>query len=58
VNGSIGIVTNLLPVLGYKKATAVAKEALATGVPVSVVALQYLDDATVRKALDPKTMIR
>ena len=34
VDNSIGIVTALLPLIGYKKASAVAKEALETGAPV------------------------
>jgi len=58
VHNSIGIVTNLLPVLGYKKATAVAKQALETGVPVAEIALKYTDADTVKRALDPKNMIR
>jgi fumarate hydratase class II len=48
----------LLPVLGYKKATAVAKQALETGVPVAEIALKYTDADTVKRALDPKNMIR
>ena len=38
VENSIGIVTALLPLIGYKKSSAVAKEALATGRPVAEIA--------------------
>jgi len=34
VEHSIGIVTAVMPAIGYKRATEVAKEALETGVPV------------------------
>ena len=56
VNGSIGIVTNLMPLLGYKRATAVAKEALDTNIPVATVAARYVDASVIEKALDPRNM--
>jgi aspartate ammonia-lyase len=56
VNNSIGIVTNLLPMLGYKNATKVAKEALETNVPVATIAARYLDQSVIEKALDPRNM--
>jgi aspartate ammonia-lyase len=34
VEHSIGIVTAIMPVIGHKRATEVAKEALETGVPI------------------------
>ena len=43
VNNSIGIVTALLPKIGYKKATLVAKTALETNKPVSQVATEVLN---------------
>ena len=56
VNNSIGVVTNLLPLLGYKRATAVAKEALETNVPVATIAARYVDASVIEKALDPRNM--
>ena len=56
VNNSIGIVTNLLPMLGYENATKVAKEALETNVPVAEIAARYLDRGVIEKALDPRNM--
>jgi len=41
VEGSIGIVTALVPVLGYERATEVAKEALSTGRSVRDVVLDH-----------------
>jgi len=43
VNNSIGIVTALLPKIGYKKATLVAKSALETNKPVFQVATEVLN---------------
>ena len=57
VNNSIGIVTNLLPVLGYKAATAVAKEALETGTPVAVIAERFVDKDVIAKILNPRNMV-
>ena len=56
VNNSIGVVTNLMPLLGYKRATAVAKEALETNVPVATIAARYVNASVVREALDPRNM--
>ena len=56
VNDSVGVVTNLMPLLGYERATAVAKEALETNVPVATVAARYVDASVVREALDPRNM--
>lgn len=41
VINSIGIVTNLVPVIGYEKSAAIAKEALDTNKSVSEVALAH-----------------
>jgi len=45
-----------LPMLGYKNATKVAKEALETNVPVATIAARYLDQSVIEKALDPRNM--
>ena len=58
VEGSIGIVTNLLPLLGYKRASAVAKEALETGRPVAEIAARYAPAEDVARLLDPDEMTR
>jgi aspartate ammonia-lyase len=56
VDNSIGIVTALLPLLGYKKATAVAKEALETGRPVAEIASRFADSSEVASMLKPEAM--
>ena len=58
VEGSIGIVTNLLPLLGYKNASAVAKEALETGRPVMEIAARHAPAEDVARLLDPDEMTR
>ena len=59
VEHSIGIVTALVPVIGYEHATAVAKEALETGRGVYdvVMARGLMTRAELDRALDPETMI-
>jgi aspartate ammonia-lyase len=59
VENSIGIVTALVPVLGYEQATEIAKEALATGRGVydlvrdrGLMTREDLD-----RALDPRGMV-
>ncbi|MDR1776557.1 MAG: aspartate ammonia-lyase [Desulfovibrio sp.] len=58
VLNSIGIVTNLLPVIGYEKSAAIAKEALATGKSVREVALAQgvLTNEQLDKLLKPESM--
>jgi len=58
VEHSIGIVTALVPVIGYEKATAVAKEALDTGLGVYDVVLQrnLLTRQELDRILDPEAM--
>ncbi|HJW73466.1 MAG TPA: aspartate ammonia-lyase [Geothrix sp.] len=58
VEHSIGIVTAVMPAIGYKKATEVAKEALATGRPVREIILQkgYLTPAEVDEAFSLEAM--
>ena len=58
VQNSIGIVTALVPVLGYERATEVAKEALATGAGVYDLVLErgHLTRAQLDEILDPALM--
>merc|ERR1719497_88314 len=58
VHNSIGIVTALLPHIGYKNCTAAAAKALAEKRPVAdiVVELGYLDRAKVMEYLQPEMM--
>merc|ERR1712050_730337 len=58
VHNSIGIVTALLPHIGYKNCTAAAAKALAEKRPVAdiVVELGYLDKAKVEEYLQPEMM--
>ena len=58
VENSIGIVTALLPLIGYKKSSAVAKEALATGRPVAEIAATYATVAEINALLHPASMTR
>jgi aspartate ammonia-lyase len=59
VEHSIGIVTALVPIIGYEHATSVAKEALETGLGVFeiVLARGLLTRAQLDRVLDPETMI-
>jgi aspartate ammonia-lyase len=58
VHNSIGIVTALLPHIGYKKCTEAAARALKDNKPVAdiVVELGYLDRAKVEEYLQPEAM--
>ncbi len=58
VEKSIGIVTALNPILGYEKATELAAEALETGRGIIELVREknLLDEKTLEKALDPKSM--
>ncbi len=60
VEHSIGIVTALLPVLGYKKCTEVAKVALETGTPVRELVLQrgWLKAEELEEILSPEAMTK
>lgn len=59
VENSIGIVTALLPYIGYEQAAAIAKEALATGKGVLdlAVAQKLLDKKQIEKILSPENML-
>ena len=58
VEHSIGVVTALLPVIGYEKATDVAKEALASGRGVTEIVLErgWLTRAQLDDILRPESM--
>lgn len=60
IRGSIGIVTALNPVIGYKHSTKIAKEALATGRPVYDLVLEHgiLTKDELDTILAPENMIR
>ena len=60
VERSIGIVTAVVPALGYERASEVAKEALETGRPVReiILAKAYLDAARLDELLSPEAMTR
>ncbi len=59
VEHSIGVVTALLPVIGYEKATEVAKEALASGRGVTEIVLErgWLTRAQLDDVLRPESMM-
>ncbi len=58
VEHSIGIVTAVMPAIGYKRATEVAKEALETGVPVRDLILRkgYLSPGELDEVLSLEAM--
>jgi aspartate ammonia-lyase len=60
VENSIGIVTAVVPILGYERVSAVAKEALETGKPVRRILLDAgdLDEAQLDSILSPEAMTR
>ncbi|MGM9837268.1 MAG: aspartate ammonia-lyase [Paludibacteraceae bacterium] len=60
IRGSIGIVTALNPIIGYKNSTKIAKEALATGRAVYDLVLEHgiLTKEELDTVLAPENMIR
>ena len=60
VEHSIGIVTAVMPTLGYKRATEVAKIALETGIPVREIIRSkgWLTEAQLEELLSPDAMTR
>lgn len=58
VDKSIGVITVLVPVIGYQRATEIAKEALETGVPVRDIILRenILSKEELDTVLDPYKM--
>lgn len=60
VENSIGIVTALLPHVGYERAAAIAKEALESGKGVIELVKEknLLDNASIKKILSPDNMLQ
>ncbi len=60
MHNSIGIVTALNPIIGYKNSTKIAKEALATGGSVYDLVLEHgvLNKEELDTILKPENMIR
>ncbi|WP_394897071.1 aspartate ammonia-lyase [Clostridium paraputrificum] len=60
VDGSIGIVTALAPILGYEKSAAIAKKALKTGKYVKEIVLEECDinETEVSKILNTREMAK
>ncbi|MCD4748405.1 MAG: aspartate ammonia-lyase, partial [Thermoanaerobaculales bacterium] len=60
VENSIGVVTAVVPLLGYERVSAVAKEALKTGKPVRQILLDAgdLDEAQLEAILSPEAMTK
>ena len=60
VRHSIGVITALVPVIGYAAATEVASEALETGRPVAELVLErgLLDERRLAGLLSPASMTR
>jgi aspartate ammonia-lyase len=60
VEGSIGIVTALVPVLGYEVTSGIAKQALTTGRPVRELLLEsgVLSPGALDRLLSPESMTR
>ncbi len=60
VYGSIGLVTALVPYIGYERSTEVAKEALETGRGVYELVKEkgWLDEARLNEVLSPESMTR
>lgn len=58
LDASVGITTALCPYIGYKNAASIAKESLATNVPVRQLALKYhyMDEKDLNTVLEPYSM--
>ena len=58
VEKSVGIVTVLVPVIGYQRASEIAKEAILSGVSVKEIILRekILSEEELEKVLDPYRM--
>lgn len=58
LNRSVGIATALKPYIGYKESARIAKESLATGVPIKEIVLRdgLMDEAQLSKVLEPENM--
>ena len=60
VHRSVGLVTALNPVIGYKAASKLAKKALETGRPIRELVLEegLLDEEALDRILSPERMTR
>jgi aspartate ammonia-lyase len=60
VHRSVGLVTALNPILGYKAATRIAKKALETGMPVREIVLEegLMEEEQLDEVLSPEKMTR
>ena len=60
IRGSIGIVTALNPIIGYKNSTKIAKEAMETGRGVYELVLEHgiLSREELDEVMKPENMIR
>jgi aspartate ammonia-lyase len=60
VERSIGIITAVVPQLGYEEASEIAKEALETGMPVREIILKkgFLNREEIEELLSPESMTR
>ena len=58
VEGSLAMVTSLVPKIGYDKAAAIAKEAYETGRTIRELAIEkkVLSEEELEQALDPRSM--
>ena len=58
LDSSVGITTALCPYIGYKEAAHLAKESLATGIPVKTLVLKagLLEEAQLTQILNPASM--
>ena len=59
VEGSVGVITAICPIVGYTEAADIAKKAIATGASVREVLREkaILPEEEIQKILDPKTMV-
>jgi len=60
VERSIGVVTAVVPAIGYERASEIARDALATGLPVRTLLLErgYLTEAELDDLLSPESMTK
>jgi len=59
VEGSVGVITAICPIVGYTESADIAKTAIATGASVREVLREksILPEETIQKILDPNTMV-
>lgn len=58
VENSVGVITAIIPHVGYEEAAKIAKEAIATGKPVRDLAIEsgVISEEDLNKILDPISM--